>query len=399
MLHRKKLLALALATAAGAPAFASAQTSNVVLYGKFYPEMVWAHGTGGTSPGTPVSTLAGSLSSTTSTPNLYGLQASNSRFGLRGKEKIDGDLTAIFQLESRIDVDTGGNTLASRNTFVGLESNSWGTVKLGFFDTVYKELGDSLSFLGISSGNFVSNSNILSKAPMSSSSAGSFHLRRANSVLYETPNLKGFSAMVQYSPDEAKTNTRNADLWSLGMQYKNGPLYAAIAHEIHNDTFGGSRTSPSSLSNFNNQDASSKDQATRGTLKYSFGNTTVEGDIAHLEYKESGGATGRFASYKKNAYLINANHRWGAWLFQASFSWADDGSCSLQGGAPCSTDGLAGNQINLGASYYLSRRTQVFLIGSRLNNDKSARYSNSDFVEPSPGMDITQVALGIAHAF
>jgi predicted porin len=398
MLHRKKLLAIALATAAGVPALAQAQTGNVVLYGKLYPEMVWAHGTGGTSPGTHVSTLAGALSPDGSTSNIYGLAAANSRLGVRGQEKISSDLTAIFQIEQTIPVDAGGGTLANRDTFVGLESEHWGTVKLGNFDTVYKNLGDTLSFLGISSGNFVSNSNILSKAPMGSNSSGSFHLRRANSVQYESPDFKGFGVLAQYSPDEAKTTSRNADLISVGVQYENGPLYAAIAHEQHRDLFGGSRNSPSSLSNFANLDARSKDRATRLALRYAFGNTTVEGDIARLEYKETGGLTGRFASYKKNAYLVSMDHRMGNWRLAASYTWANDGSCSLVN-AECSADGLGGSQVSLGASYSLSKRTQIFLIGAVLNNDKSARYNNSDFIDPTPGMDISQVALGLSHTF
>lgn len=398
MLHRKKLLAIALATAAGLPALVQAQTSNVVLYGKLYPEMIWGHATGGSAAGTSLATLSVAPSPGDSV-NQYSLQASNSRIGVRGTEQLNSDLRAIFQIESRVDADTGGSTLASRNTFVGLESKSWGTVKLGFFDTVYKEIGDSLSMFGISSGNFVSNSSTLSKIPLGDNSSGSFHLRRGNSVLYETPDFRGLKVMAQYSPDEAKTSTRNADLISLGVQYESGPLYLALAGEQHRDFFGGSRNSRSSFSNFSDPNARSKDRAVRGTAKYRFGNTTVEGDIAHLEWKERGGAVGKFESYKHNTYLVAVDHRMGGWRLGASFSWGQDGSCSLIGGADCSTDGLDGKQINIGAMYTLSRRTQVFAIATRLDNGKSARISNADWTDTVPGMDITQVALGIAHTF
>ena len=70
-------------------------------------------------------------------------------------------------------------------------------MRLGSMDTVYKNLGDTLSFLGVSSGNFISTSNILSKPGIGSSSASSFHLRRANSIVYESPEFGGFQFAVR----------------------------------------------------------------------------------------------------------------------------------------------------------------------------------------------------------
>ncbi|MEO5699826.1 MAG: porin [Casimicrobiaceae bacterium] len=400
MLHKKKLLALALASAAAVPAMSHAQSSNVTLYGRFYPELVVGRATGGTAPGTPLATMSNAAGSPSDSPTIYSVQANNSRLGVKGKERITSTLTAIFQLESRIDVDTGGSPLASRDTFVGLESEVWGTVKLGFFDTVYKELGDNISLLGVASGNFVSNSTVLSKSPLNTSSSASFHLRRSNSVEYETPDFRGLSALIQYSPDEAKTNQRNAYLVSTGVKYEHGPLTASVAFEQHRDLFGGSRNSKSSISNFSDLNARSKDRAVRGMLQYKWGGTTFEADIAHLEWKETGGAVGRFEKYKHYSYLVGVDHRMGPWRFGASYIWAGNGDCSLVGGVNCSTDGLEGNQINVGASYALSKRTQVFLIAARLNNGKSARYNNADWLNTvQPGQDITQGALGLSHSF
>ncbi|MEP6872694.1 MAG: porin [Anaerolineaceae bacterium] len=399
MLHRKKLLALALATAAGLPAMASAQTASVSIYGRLYPELVWGKASGSTSPGTTVSTLSPNPTDG-STPNIYSVQASNSRLGIRGEEKIGSDLRVFFQMEQTVPIDAGGGVLGNRDTFVGLQREHWGTVKLGNFDTVYKNLGDTQSFLGISSGNFVSNSNVLSKSPLGTSSSASFHLRRANSVLYESPDYSGFGVLAQYSPDEAKTRTRNAYLGSVGVKYENGPLYVAIAGEQHRDLFGGSRNSRTSQSNFADQNARSKDRAVRATAKYEFGPTTLEADIARLEWKETGGAANRFQNYKHNSYLISADHRMGPWRFAAAFTWADRGSCALFGGADCSTDGLEGNQASIGASYSLSRRTQLFAIAARLTNGKSSRYNNADWLaDVTPGTDINQVAVGIVHSF
>ena len=313
----RAIFALA-AVMAAAPA--TAQT--VTVYGRLYPEVVWTRMTGSTQPGTEVSTLAQPPSGETF-DNIVRMDSSNSRLGFRGEEPLGAGLKAFFQIEQRIQVDTGGTQLASRDTYVGLASDRFGTVKMGGFDTVYKEIGDTLSFLGVSSGNFVSNSNVLSKQGFGESSAGSFHLRRANSTRYESPEFSGFQAMAQYSPDEAETSSRNAWLLSLGMLYANGPFYGALAYEIHNDTFGGSRNVPSALSNTSNPNARARDTGLRATLQYRFGEHTVEGNVAQMEYKERGGDPGHFERYRHLAYNLGLDSKWGgAWC-----SWAFPPPC------------------------------------------------------------------------
>src|ERR1043165_4724763 len=70
MLHRKKLLAIALAGTVLAPALAEAQNATVVLYGRLYPEMIWAQATGGRQPGTSLSTLVNGPTGPSDTPNI-----------------------------------------------------------------------------------------------------------------------------------------------------------------------------------------------------------------------------------------------------------------------------------------------------------------------------------------
>src|SRR4029079_6804710 len=168
----RAIFALA-AVMAAAPA--TAQT--VTVYGRLYPEVVWTRMTASTHTGAEISTPAPPPSGETF-DNIVRMDSSNSRLGFRGEEPLGAGLKAFFQIEQRIQVDTGGTQLASRDTYVGLASDRFGTVKMGGFDTVYKEIGDTLSFLGVSSGNFVSNSSVLSKQGFGESSAGSFHLRR-----------------------------------------------------------------------------------------------------------------------------------------------------------------------------------------------------------------------------
>ena len=372
--------------------------SNVTIYGKLYPEITSVRTSGATAPGTRVSTL-GTAPTGVNLDSTTEVEASDSWFGFRGSEKLGADWTVIWQIEGTVAVDTGVGSMAARNTHVGIVGPI-GTLRVGKIDTVYKSIGDTLSFLGVGPRNHVSHNNVISKAGFGNNISSSFHLRRDNSVRWESPKLCAVQLHAQYSPDEAKTETRDASLQSYGVTYAQGNLYAALAHEIHDDFFGGSRNSPAALSNFANMNASAKDTATRFSLKYAMGRTTAEFDYAWKKYKETGGAAGRFGEYKNGSWLVGLQHRLGdALTLATSYMVGKEGSCSLAGGGACSTEGLDARQINLGASYAFSKRTYLFLIASQLKNGKSATFSNMANNVPAAGADITQASLGVSHSF
>lgn len=419
-MHRKKILAVAVAGALGAglAGAAVAQTTvatpigNVTIYGKLYPETTVTDFNNNTTTG-PVSDLTGALGGPNS--KRPSVDASNSRIGFRGNEGIGGGLNTIWQIEQRVRIDTGtGALFANRDSFLGL-AGGFGTVKLGFMDTAYKQVGDQLSFLGISSGNFVSNSNVLSRLGFGPRNATTnpgfdFHLRQPNSLMYESPKFAGVQILGTWSPDELKFNPTTAkDAWlaSLGVRYEIGPVYVAFGHEKHNDYFGVSNNAPAAIANPTTglTGVHSDDTASRVTVMLKFGDTTVSGDVAQMEWKETGGATGRFANYKSTRAGLGVEQKFGNITAAASIVNAPDGSCSVQGGIvlatgqPCSTTGLAAKQMNLGASYAFSSRTLMFAIYSKLDNGKSSNYDNTANSPPSYGEDITQYAVGVSHSF
>ena len=412
MMFQRKLLVAAVAGAlgAGATGAALAQTTvgNVQIYGRLYPEFTVAKSSGATAGGASSSTLgrapfaagAGDLKSRNS------VDASNSRIGFRGTENLGGGLSAIWQIETQVALDSGASgMLASRRSFVGLRGG-FGTVRLGNMDTVYKDIGDPLGILGISSGNFVSMSNVISsRVPFGTSSAGSFHLRRASSIFYDSPNFGGLQLHAQYGPDEIRTGNLDADLWSVGAVYKRGALEASLAHEIHNDLFAGSNGAPAVANpTAGAGGVHSKDRSTRLMVLYNFASKAkVQVNVATVEYTESGGAAGKFEEYKNNRWSLTWEQQWtGPWRTTVAYGNSSEGSCSLVGGAACTTNGLGGNMLTLGADYSFSRRTKLFLLYAKLNNRDAAQLRNLENVSASqvaPGTDIAQYALGIRHDF
>ena len=398
------VVAAAVAAVAGFAAPAALAQSNVTIYGKLYPYIINEDGSGATAAGPSSATLGATATGVDGVTRNTGMVAGNSRFGIRGTEELGGGLKAFFQMESVVGVNDGtggsGTQFWSRDTFVGL-SNPMGTIKLGLMDTIFKNYGDTLGILGISSGTFMSTSNILRKPGFGTSSAARFHERRANSIQLESAEFSGVQAGFQYSLDPAKTATRNATTTSMGLKYDNGPIYVAIAHEIHDDFFGGSLQAPAARRNNADLGVNSKDKATQFTVEYRFAKDhKFEFDVIQKEYKENATIAGRFTSYKNTAYLLAMENRWSdQWRTAANYVRSNAGSCSVVAQA-CTTAGLAGSKITLAGAYYLSRRTYAFAAVAKLTNGSASRFTTNDLANgTTPGEDLTQMALGLSHNF
>jgi predicted porin len=401
---KTKAVTLAVAGALGVPVAAFAQ--NVQIYGKVYPQFGTLK-TSGASSAADLNPLINPAAAKGDLKSRTNVDSSNSRLGFRGAEDLGGGLKAIFQIESKVSIDnpTNSRVFATRDSFVGL-AGGFGTVKLGNMDTVYKQLGDPIGILGISSGNFVSDSAVLSKGPLSGIN---FHQREKNSIVYESPAFGGVQLLAQYaSPvsEESKAAGSNlkASTQSYGVKYEVGPLYLAAAHEIRKDQFMFS-SSTNLLAAFTNPTTGatvhSKDSATRAAVMYQFPTRTkVSLDVAQLKLEETGGAAGHFEGAKNKRWAVTAEQGLGNVRVAASYAKSDKGTCTLAGGAFCTTDGFETSQFNLGAMLSLSKRTGVFAIYSRLTNGNSAMASNADaFDTVSPGADTTQAAVGISHSF
>ena len=180
-----------------------------------------------------------------------------SRIGFKGTEALGGGTSAWFQIESNISGTDGtsGGALGSRNTAVGLRGG-FGNVFLGNWDSPYKlQLtalqpwgattsygsvgimghGDTTGPAFVTTGTFASTANLASVASYG------FERRLNNSVQYQSPSFGGFQGKFAYQANEGKNTTvgnSDPDLWSASLVYNNGPIYAGLAYERHNDFLG-----------------------------------------------------------------------------------------------------------------------------------------------------------------
>ena len=397
----KKIPLVVALTAASLCSVAGAQ-STVQVYGKLYPYIEQESGSGQSAVGTPKATLSPAATGLKGVPSIKGMSAGNSYLGLRGSEDLVGGLKVKFQIEGVVAVDNGSAAgfTWNRNGFVGL-SGGFGEVRLGIMDTVFKEYGDTLGILGISSGTPVSSSNILRKVGFGTNNASRFHERRPNSIRYDSPEMGGFQGALQVATQENPTATAApAKTYSMGVKFDNGPFYVSLAYERHENFFGGSLNSPTALSNVGTAGVKSEDNALQGTVEWRITkDQKVEFDVINKKYSENATLTGKFRSYKNTAYLLGYDGRFGPWRVMAHYVKSGSGSCALVN-AVCTTAGLDGKQLTAGAAYSLSRRTYLFGAVTQITNGASARFGATDLGgAPTPGEDSRHVLAGVSHNF
>src|SRR5581483_11252070 len=118
-LMKKNLLTLAVTSALAGIATAQADTVNVNVYGKLYPEFAVAGGSGASDPAAPRSTLIRASSGENPQSTQF-VNSANSYVGFKGDVDIGGGMKGWFQVEQTTDVDVGVSTWASRNSGVGI---------------------------------------------------------------------------------------------------------------------------------------------------------------------------------------------------------------------------------------------------------------------------------------
>ena len=148
-----------------------------------------------------------------------------SRLGFRGTEDLGGGLKAEFQLESKLLPSTGvagsGTTssassqLFNREAWVGLTSNTLGSIRLGTTDvTDAGNIETAVSQVG----NFALASQL--------------GLDKNKVIRYTTPTFGGFSAQVGYSNPDSTTTTEvtTNSIKSAVVKYEAGKLgaYAGV---------------------------------------------------------------------------------------------------------------------------------------------------------------------------
>ena len=194
---------------------AHAQFLNVSLYGNLNLDLEVVNG----------------AQSDGSNPAIMRVSSNSSRFGLRGHEYVGHGLVAIFQLESTVLGDSGGSTLASRETWVGLQGD-WGTLKLGNFLTPYDDIHTIFGNPPTLTTSILSTAALWAQGALSKVEGG-FDARLGNSIRYETPPLQGFSAALQFATSDTsgRSERRRQRRPSVGVEARERHLRRRVLQQ------------------------------------------------------------------------------------------------------------------------------------------------------------------------
>jgi predicted porin len=173
----------------------------------------------------------------------------NSRIGFRGNIGVTDDLKGVWQLEGSLNnFDEGGvntrgqsQTLSSRNTYVGVESRTFGTFVVGNNDSVYRSLIGSGGELGGNLGLTVRGLDVWNNtsAQVSGNSDSVFsrgEARYKNSAHYLSPVYYGLQVGASYGFDEEQATNSNRSRWSVAAKYTWGALSLGVGYDRQNNT-------------------------------------------------------------------------------------------------------------------------------------------------------------------
>lgn len=349
---KKSLLALA---ALGAFAGVAHAQSSVTLYGII-------------DEGFNINTNAGGK-------HLYNLSSGvmqGSRWGLRGTEDLGGGLKAIFVLENGFDVNTGklgqGGLEFGRQAYVGL-SSPYGTVTLGRqYDSVVDfvgplEAGDQWGgYIAAHPGDLDNFNNAY---------------RVNNAIKFTSADYAGFKFGGLYSLGGVSGDYSRNQIFSLGAGYNNGPLVLGVGYlNVRNPNVSFFGNSTSGTINGGIANVSSPVYSGYGSAHtyqvigaggaYTFGAATVGATYSNIKFYDLGSsyATGYRAGETATFNNAEVNFKYQltpALLIGAAYDYTRGSSVALSNGTD--NPGAKYHQFSLGTDYFLSKRTDVYLIG------------------------------------
>ncbi len=309
-----------------------------------------------------------------------------SRFGIKGKAKINDDMDAVFKMEYEVFLDDGsdgvnnsGDELAQRNIVAGLNSKRFGQLQGGKHDTPLKIAADGTDMF-----------NDLVLGDINNYMVG--ENRENNILMYNTPKLMGFTLNVatmlgeQAGLDDEVEESQQED---SGMFDR---MSAALKYELNDNIWAALST------DYNVQNA----DIVRLTGSATFGDFTFNAHVQSADnhyddYDASGSAneegdgmvisSGRGIGLAMNgpnddyhtgiesqdAWMINGKYQLGNWAFKAQYGESEskafnelDGPNGFDVGSSKTFDA---EQLALGVDYALSKNVTIYGYVAQLEVD------------------------------
>jgi len=300
------------------------------------------------------------------------LNSYSSRVGLKGTRILTDDLTGVAQIETGVAPDDNANagTWGSRETYAGIRSKAFGTVKAGKHDSPFKDLeGEAAPMWGQGEAMEVIIHG-KGTAVASGSTWANFHTRYTNVLQYETPKFANIQGKVAYSTDEVNgaAGTVKKPSYAASVDWDTGKYYLGMAYQ-NTDNFNGAGNDLTGV---------------KAAGSIVFGDFTAGAAWSRLD-----NSIGK----KTNNWLVAGTWKMG----QAKFKGTYAESSETAGGAD---DGI--KMWGLEADYSLDKHTALYAFYTRITNDAKARgrfAAGENTYSPAAGNDPSVFAIAIRYNF
>jgi len=389
---RKALSGAAILAACG---ISSAHASSVTLYGLIDYGVNYQSNSGG---GRVIGGSSGIMQ--------------GSRWGFKGVEDLGGGLSAIFTLENGFDLGKGtslqGGNLFGRQAFVGLSSDAYGTLTLGRqYDSLVTFVESRMNSANFGGGTTAHPGDLDN---LNNSK------RVNNSVKYTSPKMGGFTVGGVYGFGGQAGDFARNQIWSAGVGYEYGSFSAGAAFmNVRNPNQSYFTSTPTNVAGANLNNMSSSPvysgyasahtyQAIAAAGRYTLGPATFGLVYSNVQFKNLGDT-----SSGSNPLHLSGTAKFDTAEFNLTYYWTplllSELVYSYTRGSGVGTIGSSRyNNVSLSLDYYLSKRTDVYVIGSTEfaggtdSTGKAAR-ATLNALSASSSNRQTFVQLGIRHKF
>jgi predicted porin len=306
--------------------------------------------------------------------------SSGSRLGVRGREELGSGTAAVYTVEAGFLNDTGvsdqNGRLFGRQAFVGLDG-PLGLVTLGRqYNLVYTTLTDVADpFHGGMAGSAANLVGYTTK-------------RYDNTIKYTSPRSRsGLIGSVIYSFGESPFNSKVNRAYGATIGYEKGRVNLSLTHQRKDNLLDATGTTPAVDQSASNSLVAANVDFGRFVGYAAYGHSKGDGSSQWDETNPYGAVAQRDPSTNSRDVLLGVAVPMGATTLLASVIHKDD-------------RGLANrdaNQIAVGASYALSKRTNVYTSIAKIQNRNGAGYTVGN--ASNRGSGDRAINVGLKHAF
>lgn len=306
--------------------------------------------------------------------------ASGSRIGVRGREDLGGGTAAVYTLEAGVLNDTGAveqsGKLFNREAYVGLDG-PMGLVTMGRqYNLVYETLTSVADpFQGGMAGSAANLVGYTTK-------------RYDNTIKYKTKRARsGLIGAVIYSFGESPFNSKVNRAYGGSLGYAKGPVNIGITHQRKDNLLDATGTTPAVDQSARNTLVAANIDFGRFVGYAAYGHSRGEGS-SHWDMSNPYGAVAQtLPTDKSRDVLVGVAVPLGATTLLASVIRKDD-MTMLNRDA---------DQIAIGASYALSRRTDFYASLAKIKNRNGGAYTVGNAT--NLGRGDRAFNIGMRHAF